>query len=118
MVILRRFAILLFAGLSLIFAACSDDDVDTSYSVIKDSQTPMNELDEWLMENYVIPYNIELRYRWEDNETSMDYILVPPKYENAKRMARILKYICFDSFDEVTGSSEFIRSYFQSRLIL
>lgn len=118
MVILRRFAILLFAGLSLIFAACSDDDVDTSYSVIKDSQTPMNELDEWLMENYVIPYNIELRYRWEDNETSMDYILVPLKYENAKRMARILKYICFDSFDEVTGSSEFIRSYFPKQVDL
>jgi len=98
--------------------ACSGDDVDTSISVIKDSQTPQNTLDKWLYENYVKPYNIELRYRWEDNETSMDYILVPAKYENSVRMARILKYICFDSFDEVTGSSLFIRAYFPKQVQL
>jgi substrate import-associated zinc metallohydrolase lipoprotein len=94
------------------FNACSDDDPDTSISVIKDSQTPLNALARWLLDNYVAPYNVELRYRWEDNETSMDYILVPPTYTNAIRMARLLKYICFDSFDEVTGSSQFIRAHF------
>ncbi len=105
------FAILAFAGLAL--TSCSkDDDPDSGLSVIKDSQTPQNALDRWLYKNYVVPYNVELRYRWEDNETSMDYILVPPKMKTAIRMARLLKYICFDSFDEVTGSTQFIRSYF------
>ena len=61
--------------------ACSDDEVDKSISVIVDSQTPQNDLDRWLEKNYVQRYNIELRYRWEDNEISMDYILVPAKYE-------------------------------------
>ncbi len=105
------FAILAFAGLTL--ASCSsEDDPDYGISVIKDTQTPENALDRWLYKNYVEPYNVELRYRWEDNETSMDYILVPPKMKNAIRMARLLKYICFESFDEVTGSTQFIRSYF------
>ena len=53
-----------------------------------------------------------MRYRWEDNEIDMNYILVPAKYENAIRMARILKYICFDSFDEVTGGPDFVRASF------
>ena len=97
---------------ALMLTACSDDEVDKSISVIVDSQTPQNDLDRWLEKNYVQRYNIELRYRWEDNEISMDYILVPAKYENAIRMARILKYICFDSFDEVTGGPEFVRSSF------
>ncbi len=101
------------AAATVALAACSgDDEPDTSISVIKDSQTPENALDRWLYKNYVLPYNVELRYRWEDNETSMDYILVPPKMKNAIRMARLLKYICFESFDEVTGSTLFIRSYF------
>ena len=94
------------------FTACSEDDVDKNISVIVDSQTPQNDLDRWLEKNYVQRYNIELRYRWEDNEIDMNYILVPAKYEHAVRMARILKYICFDSFDEVTGGPEFIRASF------
>ena len=103
---------LLCCGLAAVLTACSEDDVDNSYSVITDSQTPPNDLDRWLQKNFVEPYNIEMRYRWEDNEMQMDYILVPASYANAIRMARVLKYICFDAFDEVTGSKQFIRNYF------
>lgn len=109
----RYFLFTIMATVALGFSACSSDDApNTDISVIKDSQTPQNNLDRWLYKNYVIPYNVELRYRWEDNETSMDYILVPPKMKNAIRMARLLKYICFDSFDEVTGGPQFIHAYF------
>ena len=103
-------AILVVAGFT--FTACSDDEPDKSISVIKDSQTPQNVFDKWLYQNYVKPYNVELRYRWEDNETSMNYILVPATMKNAIRIAHLLKYNCFESFDEVTGSTQFIRSYF------
>ena len=100
---------MVLAAVAFTMQSCSDEeDIDYGISVIKDTQTPQNDLDKWLYENYVKPYNIELRYRWEDNETSMNYILVPPTYKNAVRMATLLKYICFDSFDEVTGSKKFI----------
>ena len=58
------------------FIACSDDEVDRNISVIVDSQTPQNDLDRWLEKNFVQRYNIEMRYRWEDNEIDMNYILV------------------------------------------
>lgn len=109
-------SLLAVAGLS--FTACDDDDVDTSYSVIKDDQTPQNDLDRWLEANYVAPYNIQMRYRWEDNEIDMNYILVPAKYENSIRMARLIKYICFDAFDEVMGGPQFIRTYFPKQIQL
>jgi substrate import-associated zinc metallohydrolase lipoprotein len=109
---IKYYFLVLLAAAGVAFTSCSDDDVDKSISVIKDSQTPQNALDKWLYANFVVPYNIELRYRWEDNETSMDYILVPAKYENSVRMAHLLKYICFDSFDEVTGGKAFIRDNF------
>jgi substrate import-associated zinc metallohydrolase lipoprotein len=104
--------IMILTVVGFTFTSCSNDEPDESISVIKDSQTPQNTLDKWLYKNYVTPYNIELRYRWEDNEISMDYILVPATMKNAIRMAHLLKYICFESFDEVTGSTQFIRSYF------
>ena len=104
---------------AMAFQACSsDDEPDGGISVIKDSQTPENALDRWLMKNYVEPYNVEQRYRWEDNEISMDYILVPATMKNSIRMARLLKYICFDSFDEVTGSTKFIHDNFPKQIQL
>lgn len=99
-------------AMSAVLTSCGSDDVDESISVIVDSQTPENDLDRWLKVNFVDRYNIEMRYRWEDNEISMDYILVPARYENAVRMAKVLKYICFDAFDKVTGGPEFVRSSF------
>lgn len=74
--IFKNLTIILLATVSIGFTACSEDDVDFGFSVIKDSRTPQNDLDKWLDKNFVEPYNIEMRYRWEDNETSMDYILV------------------------------------------
>ena len=65
------------AATAIGFSACSEDSVDEGMSVIKDSQTPQNALDRWLYQNYVLPYNIELRYRWEDNETSMVALFAP-----------------------------------------
>ena len=110
---------MLAAMAAMAFQACSsDDEPDGGISVIKDSQTPENALDRWLMKNYVEPYNVELRYRWEDNEISMDYILVPATMKNSIRMARLLKYICFDSFDEVTGSTKFIHDNFPKQIQL
>ena len=105
-------ACLLTLGTSALLTSCGSDDVDESISVIVDTQTPENDLDRWLKVNFVDRYNIEMRYRWEDNEISMDYILVPARYENAIRMAKVLKYICFDAFDAVTGGPEFVRSSF------
>ena len=105
-------ACLLGFATSAVLTSCGSDDVDESISVIVDSQTPENDLDRWLKVNFVDRYNIEMRYRWEDNEIDMNYILVPARYENAVRMARVLKYICFDAFDKVTGGPEFVRSSF------
>jgi len=113
------FSFLLLLTLAAGLTSCEkDDEPDTSISVIKDSQTPLNDLDRWLLKNFVEPYNVEMKYRWEDNEISMDYILVPAKYENSIRMATILKYICFDAFDEVTGSQAFIRAHFPKHIQL
>lgn len=115
---MKYLAIALFAVGTLGLTSCNDDEPDTSFSVIKDSQTPENDLDRWLMKNFVKPYNIEMKYRWEDNEISMDYILVPARYEAAIRMATVLKYICFDSFDKVTGSQKFIHDHFPKHIQL
>ena len=43
---------------AFLLASCSEEALDPN-SQIFDSNVKQNEFDEWLTENYVLPYNIE-----------------------------------------------------------
>ena len=57
-----------FSGIS-----CSEDDLSGT-SVIKPEQTTETPLDAWLYKNYIEPYNIEFRYRYEDMAVSYTHL--------------------------------------------
>ena len=75
-----------FSGIS-----CSEDDLSGT-SVIKPEQTTETPLDAWLYKNYIEPYNIEFRYRYEDMESDMIYDLTPANYEKSVQMAKLVKH--------------------------
>lgn len=101
-----------FSGIS-----CSEDDLSGT-SVIKPEQTTETPLDAWLYKNYIEPYNIEFRYRYEDMESDMIYDLTPANYEKSVQMAKLVKHLCLQAYDEVTGSRDFITSYFPKMVFL
>ena len=89
------------------WVSCRNDDneVDKNNSIFEDTgeDAEMNEFDQWLLENYVYPYNIEVKYRLDDNETDVDYDLVPAEYDKAFALARIVKYVWMEAYDEIWG---------------
>ena len=91
--------------------ACSDDDKLSPESVITVDQQEYTEFDYWLQRNYVAPYNIRFKYRYEDIESDMNYYTVPSRYEDAIRMAHLVKFLCIEAYDEV-GGIDFTRAYF------
>ena len=97
-------------GLVATVTSCSEEDL-SSQSVIKVDQVEYTPFDYWLERNYVAPYNIAFKYRYEDNESDMNYYTVPARYESAVILAHIVKYVCLEAYDEV-GGIEFTRSYF------
>jgi len=99
----------LIAGMA--FYSCSSDEPDTSKSVITTGNTEKNEFDRWLDENFVKPYNIDFKYRYEDIEGDYDYYLVPARYDDAITMAHLVKYLCVETYNEVAGM-DFTCSYF------
>ena len=96
--------------------SCRQDSLDPESVIVVDSyeKTPF---DLWLDANYVYPYNIEFKYRYENNETDLDYYSVPAAYDNAVIMAHLVKYLCIDSYDEVAGVT-FTRTYFPKEFFL
>lgn len=105
------------AALSVLsFSACQKDDLNPD-SVIKVETAPATELDKWLNDNYVKPYNIDFKYRFELNESDMNYYTVPADYDEAVIMAHLVKYLCIDTYDEV-ASVDFTREYFPKMFFL
>lgn len=96
--------------------SCSEDDL-SPVSVITSPQTSQNDFDKWLEKNFVLPYNIDFKYRLDDNELDMNYYQVPASYESAIIMAHVLKYACVEVYNEVAGI-EFTRRYFPKMFVL
>lgn len=102
---------------TLFIFSCSEDKM-SSVSVIVDPTTEKNVFDNWIFERYVGVYNIDFKYRMEDIESDMNYNLVPAKYDLSIIMANMVKYLCLEAYDEVTGSPAFIRSHFPKIIVL
>ena len=54
--------------LALTWVSCSEEEL-SSESVITIDQEDYTPFDYWLERNYVAPYNIQFKYRYEDNES-------------------------------------------------
>ena len=98
--------------LILIFlSGCAQDEL-SDISVMKDSQRAETPFDKWLFTNYIQPYNVEYKYRMEDIESDQNYNLTPARINKSIQLAKIINYLCFDVYDQITGSQDFIRKYF------
>lgn len=93
-----------------LLSSCSEGNLDDE-SIIVESQTKETQFDKWLTENLVNPYNIQWMYRYVDFETDMNYYQVPADFEQAVKLAHIVKYACIEAYDEVAGIN-FTRQYF------
>lgn len=100
--------------------ACSDKD---DLSGIEDipglggdtwAATP---LDTWLHDTMVKPYNIEVKYKWDQFEFELDKTLVPPKEEMVKPTVESIKKVWIDTYIAEAGEV-FFRRYSPKFLIL
>lgn len=95
------------------FSSChSDTDIDYDHSIFVDpSEEEANAFDKWVLSNYTNTYNINLKYRMEDKESDMNHVLAPADYNKSVALAKIVKHVWLEAYDEVTGSPNFLRHY-------
>ena len=93
----------------LLTASCSNESLSPE-SVLADVAAERNEFDNWLMENYTKPYNIDFIYRYTDRETDNFYNVVPADYGKSKALAALVKHVWLDAYAEAMGE-DFIRTY-------
>ena len=103
---MKKYILRLFAGLMLFsVTACSDDDLGPS--IFDTSERDRTEIDKWLQENYIDPYNIEIVYKWHDSYTGLAYNLVAPKEDKAWELAKALKVMWIEPYVDEAGETFF-----------
>jgi len=96
--------------------ACRKEELNPE-SVITVDKYEQNDFDKWLEVNFVNPYNIAFKYRYEQNESDLNYYTIPADYDLSIKMAHLVKYLCVDTYDEVAGI-DFTRGYFPKMFFL
>ncbi|MBR1407001.1 MAG: putative zinc-binding metallopeptidase [Bacteroidales bacterium] len=113
----KYIAYILLLGVAAFTLAACQEDLMQEESVIKDSAVEKNAFDEWLETNFLKPYNIDFKYRFELNESDLGYYTVPADYNASIIYAHLVKYLCIDTYDEVAGV-DFTRGYFPKMFFL
>ncbi len=70
-----------------------------------------NELDQWLYENFTVPYNIEVIYRWDAAQMYSNITtsrLVPVEYGLVKPMLAAIRDVWFEPFFQASGGKDFL----------
>lgn len=90
--------------------SCREDELNDKSIFDDGEKIAKTEFDDWLLHNYTYPYNIAFKYRMEDIESSMDYTLAPADLDKARKLAKIIKHLWIETYDEIAGV-DFTRAY-------
>lgn len=101
--------LLLVASL-FVFEACQQDKLSDT-SIFDNMKRPKpTAFDQWLDKYYVTPYNIAVKYRFEDIESNLNYNVVPADEDKSRALAKLVKYLWLDVYKKV-APSDFLPLY-------
>lgn len=109
-------------GLSSVFFASCEDDISGSVVPMPDSDMwDTTKIGKYIYENYTLPFNIRVIYRWEDNRQDMGKNLVPAKEEKIIPFLSMLKRVWMDPYVEITKNTsepDFLRIYVPKEILV
>ena len=110
-----------FINITLVLAACvamwscsSEEDFTES---IFDTNTPVVDndaatapFDQWLYDNFVVPYNTEIQYKFNFPASNLNFQLAPADYKKSQLLSHFIKYLFYDVYTKY-GGEDFMKQY-------
>lgn len=99
-------------GATLLLGGCREEEKiadDLYIPGLGGEEYAENELDKWLYQNYTLPYNIDVVYRWDAAQTysSLSEVqLVPVEFDAVQPMMAALRDVWFEPYIQATGNSQ------------
>ncbi len=89
---------------SLIFSSCDNDDIK-DYSVVEIPEESTNTTDIYINKNFIKPFNIDVKYKWNFTESDKAKNLVPPKEELIIPFLEVVLKAWIDPYVEISEKS-------------
>lgn len=105
----------LATSMGLTMSSCSNDDdftstiFDTTVGAV-DTTSATAPFDQWLYDNFVVPYNTEIQYKFNLPASNMDYQLTPADYKKSQLLSHFIKYLFYDVYNKY-GGEDFMKKY-------
>lgn len=117
----KYFLFFLVAATMLSVTSCKEEEdfsesiFDTTIAAVDQSATTAP-FDQWLYDNFVVPYNCEIQYKFNFTASDLDYQLSPSDYRKSQLLAHFIKYLFYDVYDkygekDARGNDVFMRLY-------
>lgn len=117
---MKKLIFLLFAAAACCFASCSEEGIGDRNELLLglggDEYVP-TAIDHWIDENYVGPYNMDVKYRWNRSELSLNNTLIPIREEVVIPIMRAIHRGWIVPYEQVVDPS-FIRKLSPKRFVL
>ncbi|MBQ7421159.1 MAG: hypothetical protein IJV27_03325, partial [Prevotella sp.] len=107
--------IMSIAAVMATFSSCrSDDDFtesifDTTIPAVDDTKTTAP-FDQWLYDNFVVPYNVDVKYRFDMSASDLNFQLTPADYNRSQLLAHFIRYLFYDVYTKYAGE-DFMKQY-------
>lgn len=97
------------------FSSCrTEDDFTKSIFEIPEKDVDPNAatapFDQWLYDNFVVPYNVDIKYRFDLTASDLQFQLTPADYERSQLLAHFIRYLFYDVYTKFAGE-DFMKQY-------
>lgn len=105
--------------LSVAALSCNDGYNDQLHDpvLIDDGVGNETAIDMWLKENFLTPFNIEVKYKWDASEVDLYKSLVPPRVDKVKDVMGVVKRVWIDPYVTIAGK-DFISQYCPKQFVM
>lgn len=87
----------------------TDSVFDTEVPVV-DPTKATYPFDQWLYDNFVVPYNVDVKYRFDLSASDMNFQLTPADYNRSQLLAHFIRYLFYDVYTKFAGD-DFMKKY-------
>ena len=113
---MKKITILYLVAVAVLaFTSCrgEDDFTESIFDTTKPAVDPSlssYEFDQWLYQNFVEPYNVEVQYRFNMPAADYGFQLTPASYDRSQLLAHFIRYLFYDVYTKYAGE-EFMKQY-------
>lgn len=87
----------------------TDSIFDTNIPAV-DEKKATYPFDLWLYDNFVVPYNVDVKYRFDMSASDLNFQLTPADYNRSQLLAHFIRYLFYDVYTKYAGD-DFMKKY-------